>query len=452
MSYQILMEVFSSLQFNLNLNLNLSIAMPSNIRFRYTVCSCKMIVRAEQASRHFKTNPTHTVLKVYTCCVACCQMADQDSINSGQFYIKHRDCLVCPANNQKTKVFIQMKMNEEGASVGEKRPAENDLSSQTVRRRTLSLSSMSSSESDFETPTLTAEKELDLAVKAIEDTVLTGSTPMEPQPEAQSEAQPGTQHIEAEQEQEIEKQPEQRAEVHPDTTPAKNAIPTKAKQSRGVKAQGRKWDKDSQAAAISQTIHINKLTGKIRTQESLIKTLQESLGTAQKRIIEDKLDVEEVVQIKKRCYEKEKELEKIKNHYEDIIRSQHREYEALKVKNVELEERLRQRMRVEEEERTKRKEVEEELRRLKAYENNTEKKRSLIHVPHFQHTVLSDEVDVSRDLTSTECAANEEIGCIHLYAEHEGDLNVMHVMPPTTRMISEKTRQLINSIKFKRHT
>ena len=167
------------------------------------------------------------------------------------------------------------------------------------------------------------------------------STPIEPTP---TPIEPSTTHL---------------TSTEQSNTQDKSATETRRKIIRGgIKSQGRKWDHDSHVAAVSQTIQVNKLLGKIKTQEATIKYLHEALEKAQHQLIETKLDREEVTQLKERCMEKDKDYRQMKKHFEDIIRTQHNEHKQLIITNVELKEKLSQRTKAEEEERNRRKDAE----------------------------------------------------------------------------------------------
>ena len=256
------------------------------------------------------------------------------------------------------------------------------------------------------------------------------STPIEPTP---TPIEPSTTHL---------------TSTEQSNTQDKSATETRRKIIRGgIKSQGRKWDHDSHVAAVSQTIQVNKLLGKIKTQEATIKSLHEALEKAQHQLIETKLDREEVTQLKERCMEKDKDYRQMKKHFEDIIRTQHNEHKQLIITNVELKEKLSQRTKAEEEERNRRKDAEWRLSDITQTHTQETKSKSCIHVPHYQNIILSEEVSVSDDITNMQCVANEEISCIHLYAEHSGELNVQHVKTPSSRPVSERTKQLIANIK-----
>ena len=404
--------------------------MPANLRFRYSVCDCKAIVRGEQASRHGKMNPSHKVVKTITCCVPCIAVADSEAIASGAFYKQHEGCPVTAANAMKTRVFIQMVFQQEGIKFSfeggpEKRGPEKTIEPPAQRGRTLSSSSSSSSESDFEQPPpatttiSTAQAELEKAIIAIN-------------PAAIPTVEDG--------------------QSNKDTDTDKTLVSTQpskepqAKQKPGIATQARKWDKHAHTAAVSQSIQITKLLGKIKSQEAIIKTLNESLESAQRKLIENKIGSKELTQWKAKFYSKEKELQQQRQHFETTISTQRDDGHQLNTKIIELKEKLRQMAMVEEEERCRRKELEKRLASLA--DTHTQHRSSIIHVPHYQNTILSDEVTVSDGIFNIECVADNEINCIHLHAQHEGKLlNVQHIRPPTPRELSDKTKDLINSLK-----
>ena len=279
--------------------------MPSNLKFRYSICSCKSILRAEQASRHFKLNDTHTPVKVYTCCVSCCVTASEEAMQSGDFYRSHSKCTVYAANSVKTRVFLQMKLKEEKLDIalgGVKRIATTSLASPAPQRpRTLSCSSSSSStsssESDFEVsrppptpnqPMASNEEELSMALQGINaQTTLTDPTSTEAESSQPAQPQPETQQPQPETQ-----QPQPQAETQQltinETSPTRPTTwKSPLRRKTGIKAQGKKWEKDTHLAAVSQTINIIKLLGKIKTQESTINSLQQALETAQRKLIEN---------------------------------------------------------------------------------------------------------------------------------------------------------------------
>ena len=364
----------------------------------------------------------------------------------------------------KARVFLQMRLKEDNLNIEltpNKRPARNTLVPPTAQRRrrdsSSSSSSSSSSESDIAVPpppTEQNEEELRMALLAINaevsppqpaetESALT-STPIEPTP---TSIEPTPTSIEPTPTP-IEPSPTQPTSTELSNTQDKTATETRPKIVRGgIKSQGRKWDHDTHVAAVSQTIQVNKLIGKIKTQEATIKSLNDALEKAQRQLIESKLDREEVTQLKERCTEKDKEYIQMKKHFEDIIRTQHNEHKQLIITNVELKEKLSQRTKAEEEERNRRKDAEWRLSDITQTHTQETKSKSFIHVPHYQNIILSEEVSVSNDITDMECVANEEIACIHLYAEHSGVLTVQHMKTPSSRPVSERTKQLIANIK-----
>ena len=129
--------------------------MPANLRFRYSVCSCKAIYRAEQAIRHYKLYDSHKAIKVYTCCISCCAVATEEEVQSGDFYSAHAKCVIYAANSMKARVFLQMRLKEDNINIEltqNKRTTKTSLVPPTAQhRRTDSSSSSSSSSSESRT-------------------------------------------------------------------------------------------------------------------------------------------------------------------------------------------------------------------------------------------------------------------------------------------------------------